>query len=151
MVRVLPSTADNALCVVAEEGCLPGEHGKIPSSSCADSRGGLFNYSESSTWKYFGNYSLVPESNLGYSNNATYGLDTVALGVSDATGTSQIDSQVISAFAGDDFYVGLVGLGHQPTNFSEYNTPNSSLLTSMRNNNMIPSLSWAYTAGAIYR
>ena len=91
------------------------------------------------------------ELNLGYSDNATYGLDAVALGVSDATGSSQIESQVISAFATDDFYIGLVGLGHQPINFSDYNTPNSSLLTSMRDKNMIPSLSWAYTAGAIYR
>ena len=89
--------------------------------------------------------------NLGYSDNATYGLDTLALGLSNATGSPQIQSQVIAAFATDDYYVGLFGLGHQGVNFSEYRNPYATFLTTLKEQNMIPSLSWGYTAGAIYR
>ena len=89
--------------------------------------------------------------NLGYSDNATYGLDTLALGLTNASGSPQIQSQVVAAFATDDYYVGLFGLGHQGVNFSEYSTPNATFLTTLKEQNMIPSLSWGYTAGAIYR
>ena len=91
------------------------------------------------------------ETNLGYSDNATYGLDTLALGLSNANGSPQIQTQVVAAFATDDYYVGLFGLGHQGVNFSEYSTPNATFLTTLKDQDMIPSLSWGYTAGAIYR
>ena len=91
------------------------------------------------------------EDNLGNSERATYGHDTVALGLSDAIGSPQLQSQVVAAFENDDFYIGLFGLGHEGTNFSNYNTPNATFLTSLKDRNMIPSLSWGYTAGAVYR
>ncbi|KAF6222668.1 hypothetical protein HO133_000715 [Letharia lupina] len=62
------------------------------------SRGGLFNSSDSSSWSNIGNYSMGLEMNLGYSDNATYGHDTVALGVSEATGSPNLDSQVVATF-----------------------------------------------------
>lgn len=89
--------------------------------------------------------------NLGYSDNATYGLDTLALGLSNATGSPLIKSQVVAAFATDDYYIGLFGLGHQGVNFSEYSDPVPTFLTTLKKQDMIPSLSWGYTAGAIYR
>ena len=91
------------------------------------------------------------EGNLGYSDGATYGHDTLALGLSEAIGGPQLESQVVATFENNDFYIGLFGLGHEGTNFSEYNTPNATFLTSLKERNMIPSLSWGYTAGAIYR
>ena len=91
------------------------------------------------------------EENLGYSDNATYGHDTVALGLSEAIGSPQVESQVVAAFENDDFYIGSFGLGHEGTNFSNYNTPNATFLTVLKERNMIPSLSWGYTAGAAYR
>lgn len=94
---------------------------------------------------------MGPEGNLGYSDRATYGHDTVALGLSDVIGSPQLDSQVVAAFDIDDFYIGLFGLGHEGTNFSDYNTTNATFLTSLKERNMIPSLSWGYTAGAAYR
>lgn len=84
------------------------------------SRGGLFNSSDSSSWSNIGNYSMGLEMNLGYSHNATYGHDTVALGVSKATGSPNLDSQVVATFDNDDYYVGLFGMGHRGTDFSEH-------------------------------
>ena len=91
------------------------------------------------------------EKNLGYIGGATYGQDTVALGLSKSNGGPQLESQVVAAFENNDFYIGLFGLGHEGTNFSDYNTPNASFLTSLKERSMIPSLSWGYTAGAVYR
>ena len=91
------------------------------------------------------------EENLDYSDNATYGHDTVALGLSETIGSPQVEFQVVAAFENDDFYIGSFGLGHEGINFSDYNTPNATFLASLKEQNMIPSLSWGYTAGAAYR
>ena len=151
IVRVLPSTAGQETWVVSPRGCPPGRNGTSASSSCSQSRGGLFDSTQSSSWQTLGNYSLGLELNLGYDDTATYGLDTVALGFDNSMGGPTIDSQVISDLATRDFYLGVFGLGHQGTNISNFTEPRPSFLTAMRNKSLIPSLSWAYTAGAPYR
>ena len=151
IVRVLPSTAGQETWVVSPQGCPPGRNGTSTSSSCSQSRGGLFDSTQSSSWQTLGNYSLGLELNLGYDHAAPYGLDTVALGFDNSMGGPTIDSQVISDLATDDFYLGVFGLGHQGTNISNFTEPRPSFLTAMRNKSLIPSLSWAYTAGALYR
>lgn len=96
---------------------------------------------------------------LGYDASANYGLDTVALGFSNAIGAPALQRQVVATFTTYNFYTGLFGLGNQPTNFTASNdsnnltntNPQPSFLTTMKNLTLIPSLSWAYTAGAIYR
>lgn len=91
------------------------------------------------------------ELNLGYNDTAAYGLETVGLGLSNVSGGPSLDSQVVAAFANDDYYVGMFGIGQQPTNFTSFDNPHPSFLTSLKNEGLIPSLSWAYTAGARYR
>ena len=154
-VRVLPSTAGQETWVVLPKGCQDGEpgKGKSTSQSCSDSRGGLFNLAASTSFKRIGNYSLGPfEHNLGTPNDtATYGLDTVSLGFAKATGGPSLDSQVVSTFATDTYYTGMFGLGHQGTNFTNLTNTHTGYLTTMKEKNLIPSLSWAYTAGAKYR
>lgn len=152
LVRVLPSTAGNAVWVVSPQGCLSGEAGTSPSVTCAESRGDLFNASESASWKNLNNYNLGLELNLGgFNDTADYGLDTVALGLSNATGGPCLDSMVVASYAKDDYYVGMFGLNQQPTNFSTFDNLYPSFLTTLKSEKLIPSLSWAYTAGARYR
>ena len=91
------------------------------------------------------------ELNLGYNRNSSFGMDSVALGLSNATGGPYLGSQVVADFQTNDYYIGLFGLGQQPTNFSTFDTPYPSFLTSLKSKGMIPSLSWGYTAGARYR
>lgn len=150
-MRVLPSTAGQSTWVVGPQGCPPGRNGTSPTSPCNQSRGGLFNPAQSSSWDPLGNYSLDLEVNLGYDKTAPYGLDTVALGFSDSIGGPTIPSQVVSAIATDDFYLGIFGLGHQGTNVSNFAEPHPSFLAAMKTKGLVPSLSWAYTAGAPYR
>jgi hypothetical protein len=50
-----------------------------------------------------------------------------------------------------DWIVGEVGLNPRPTNFTTFNDRATSLLTLLHDQNMIPSLSYSYNAGAKYR
>ncbi|KAM0796924.1 aspartic peptidase domain-containing protein, partial [Usnea florida] len=150
VVRVLPSTAGQETWVVSPQGCPPGRNGTSPSSPCSQSRGGLFDSTQSSSWQTMGNYTLDLELNLGYNDTAVYGFDTVALGFANSIGGPTINSQVISALETDDYYLGVFGLGNQGTNISNFTDPQPTFLTAMRNKSLIPSLSWAYTAGAPY-
>ena len=145
-MRVLPSTAGQATFVVSPLGCPATEP-----ANCTQTRGGTFDKSKSKSWKSIGNYTLGLEQNLGYNETATYGFDALALGLSDAIGSSTLQSQVIADIETNDYYMGIFGLGHQPYNFTNFQDPQPSFLTTMRNKNLIPSLSWAYTAGAKYR
>ena len=136
---------------MSTEGCPIGFPGTSTSPSCDDARGGLFDATKSSSWQVLGNYSLGLELNLGYNETAPFGLDTVALGFNNSTDGPIIDSQVISTLVTDDYYVGIFGLSPNATTFDNYTNPRSSFLTAMQNRSLIPSLSWAYTAGAPYR
>ena len=152
VVRVLPSTAGQAVSVVIPQACPSGYEGTSPSTSCSQSRGGIFDSSRSTSWDELGNFSLGLESNLGYDGlSATYGLDTVALGFSKTSGGPVLHSQVVAGLATDDYYLGIFGLGDQGTNLTNLTEPRPSSLTTMKSKNQIPSLSWAYTAGAPYR
>ena len=159
IVRVLISTAGYNTWVVQPEGCPPGTHGITSTLTCAQSRGELYDSSLSTTSSILGNYSLGIEGNLGYDSIANYGLETVALGFNNGTGGPTLQGQVVAGLETYNFYNGLFGLGNQPSNFTASNDtfnltdtkPYPSFLTTMRNQNLIPSLSWAYTAGAIYR
>ena len=151
VVRVLPSTAGYETWVVSPQGCQFDGPGASISSSCNQSRGCLFDQTQSKSWQALGNYTLGLEQNLGYDETGSYGLDTIALGFDNSTGGPKLDSKVISAFANEYFYIGLFGLGHQGTNVSNFTEPRPSFLTAMHNESLIPSLSWAYTAGASYR
>ncbi len=51
----------------------------------------------------------------------------------------------------DTFWFGILGLGFQPTNFSDYGNPQASFSDTLVSNGTISSKSWSYTAGAFYR
>jgi hypothetical protein len=152
-LRVLISTAGQDTWVVLPEGCSPAE---FNSSACPDLRGKLFNISQSTTWKDQGDgsfFGLGLETNLGYSGNGDFGLETVGLGLQDlpSVGGPNLTSQVVAGISTTDFFMGVFGLGVQPTNLSTFGDPLPSFITSLKSNSLIPSLAWSYTAGASYR
>ena len=75
----------------------------------------------------------------------------MALGLSDDAGHPKVDSQVVVGIETQHYYTGLFGLTNQPTGLSNFTVSNPSFLTTLKNQGLIPSLSWAYTAGARYR
>jgi hypothetical protein len=104
----------------------------------------------STTWDDIGIYTTDLETNIGINANGMYGFDTVGLQVENSGGIQQTH-QVVAGIADKGFMYGVFGLGPRPSNFSVLSDPQPSFMTSLRNNNTIPSKSYAYTAGASYR
>ncbi|KAL8681205.1 MAG: hypothetical protein Q9186_002663 [Xanthomendoza sp. 1 TL-2023] len=148
-VRVFASTTVPETWVVSTEGCVEGGP-----TGCKDSRGQLFSSNASSTWKNVDVFELGVESNLrNYTSNwdhGNYGFDTLSLGYLGAGGPT-IENTVIAGIATKDYYLGSIGLSSQTINFTTYDNPPPSLLSNLKTKNLIPSLSYGYSAGAPYR
>ncbi|KAF6239657.1 hypothetical protein HO173_002203 [Letharia columbiana] len=151
--RVLVSTALGQSWVISanktEGGCI----GTDP-STCPQTRGGLVNINASSTWKDQGLYGLGLEQNiqdyLDEYDSGDFGFDTLGLGAAGDT-SDDLDGQVIAALATKDYDVGFLGVTDYPTNFTAFDDPHASYLSSLKAHSKIPSLSFAYSAGAQYR
>ncbi|KAK0100581.1 hypothetical protein ONS95_007039 [Cadophora gregata] len=159
-VRLLPGTSASAgstTWVVISEGCVDVN----PTlANCPDERGYIFQSNLSTTWSTQGLqngidgaiYSLntYEESFLGRIGNGSYGYDTINLGIPGA-GLPTLQKQVVAGIWTNDFYLGNLGLSPVPFNFTNLNDPQPSMLSTLYNESLIPSRSWAYTAGAHYK
>ena len=118
---------------------------------CPDLRGGLFDPSTSSTWVQKGIYNLplASEEIWGFSGNGQFGYDDIVLSYAGGQGP-QLNNTIVGGIATKDFFVGTIGLTPHGVNFTDYNYPVPSTLTSLKNAGYIESNSWGYTAGAHY-
>ena len=145
-VRVLISTASQQTWVILPEGCLRTD------TICPDARGGLYNYNTSSTWNQLGEgyFELSVEQNLNLSAVGLYGHDTITLG-GEGSGGPTLQNQIVGGIGTEIYYLGMFGVNPKSTNFSGLDEEQPSYLTSLKNQNLIPSVSFGYTAGAQYR
>lgn len=149
-VKVMISTAGYQTWVVLPQGCTASDP-----PDCPTSRGGQFQPSQSSTWTYNnasvnGTFTFGLETGLDYSGNGDYGYDTIVLGYQGSNGPS-LQQQTIAGIATKEFFLGIFGLNPRSTNFSTLDNPVPSYMATLKDRSMIPSLSWAYTAGNQYR
>jgi hypothetical protein len=84
---------------------------------------------------------------LGYSGNGSYGYETVTLGWP-GNNLPSAGKQVIAGITTMSFPFGALGLNPWSINFTELDNSHPSLLSTLKNQSKIPSLTWAYTAGA---
>lgn len=123
-------------------------------STCPQTRGGLVNINASSTWQDQGIYGLGLEPKIqDYSDeydSGDFGFDTVGLGAA-GEASDDFGGQVIAALATKDYDVGFLGVTDHPTNFTAFDDPHPSYLSTLKAQGKIPSLSFAYSAGAKYR
>ena len=89
----------------------------------------------------------MTETYLGILSNGQYGTDTVGLGVEAATGLTS-NHNVVGGVLAEPYYLGQIGL--KSSNTTTVNGT-ASFMAQLKNDNLIPSLSYGYTAGAIYR
>jgi len=153
--RVLISTSSSETWVPVPEGCIAGDP-----SNCAQLRGAEpfngvasqgFQTNESSTWVQSGIYALGLEDNLNLTGNGEYGYDVVSLnGGNGSSGGLGLGGQIVAGIAAKDFLLGILGLSDRPDSFSSSSPSVPSLLTNLKSDNLIPSLSYGYTAGASY-
>ena len=132
--------------MVVGEGC--PENPDYP-PDCASDRGDIFTVENSTSWVDIGIFTLELEAGLGLGGNGQFGRDTVSLGYTGSGGPT-LKSQVVAGIADEDYWLGLFGLDPTPTNFTNLNDPQPSYMWYLRNQSMIPSTSWGYTAGAVY-
>lgn len=153
--RVLPASITGEVILPHVQGC--SDSNAYP-EDCGNRRGVYFfngNYSpgfqsnESSTWSEIGIYGLELETNLGYTANASYGLDNVGLMLQHSGGPT-LARQVVGSISKKVFYVGLFGLSPKPANFSDFEYPQPSYISTLKARQIIPSISYGYTAGAYY-
>jgi hypothetical protein len=150
-VRVLISTAATQTWVVLPQGCTTSDP-----SNCETSRGEFFLVNESSTWQPniadLNNsiYNLGLEGSLGYTGNGLYGFDDVVLGWPGSGGPT-LKNQTVAGIATKEFYMGVFGLHPGTSNFTGWNDPIPSYMQNLRDQSLIPSISWSYTAGNQYR
>lgn len=132
-------------------------------SECETKRGGIFESVNSSTWVKTSIFALGLDPNLGFSGNGDYGFDSIAL-----SDEISVQSQTLAVFNTTEYWLGFMGLGVTPTNFSSgaiaanssngtpapnvTNVDQKTFLSSLaETKDLIPSLSYGYTAGAYYR
>lgn len=145
-VRTFVSTASYQTWVVLPQGC----EAAADYNACANARGWIFESNASSTFDQIGIYDFWIEGNLGYNGNAVYGYDTVGLG-GQGEGGPTIKNSTVGTFAVEDFYLGLLGVNPKGTNFTDFNSQSPSLMTLLKEQDFIPSISFGHTAGANYR
>ncbi|KAF2829868.1 acid protease [Ophiobolus disseminans] len=154
--RVLPSTKSGVTQVVVPDGCVAG----VDPTNCQQLRGAeVFNSAQnigfqvnvSSSWSAIGQYDVQLESALGYTAGGLFGFDKVSLGPAADSRALSLDRQVVAGVAELDYFLGYLPLGQADSSFSSLSGSLDSLLYQLRNATKIPSLSYAYTAGAKYR
>ena len=143
-VRVFVSTAGQATWAVIPIGCVEGDN------SCVNVRGGTYDFDMSSTWQPLGTFELVLERNLDITDPGQFGNDVVGLGLP-GTGGPTLENQVVGGIATQKFLLGMFGVNPKPTIFSSVGDGQASYMTTLKNQSLIPSLSFGYTAGARYR
>ena len=137
-VSLLASTVSSDSLVIVPDGCPPSI------TNCESERGGTYNASASSTWKLTSSGNVTLEQDLGIDVQGISGTDTIAITLADG-GKQTLQGQAVTQINAVQYWLGIVGL--QPS----VNDSQSSLLSSLKLQGSIPSLSFAYTAGNQYR
>lgn len=107
------STNSPQTLVVLPPGCSSAAISPVP-SDCSNGRGGLFNNSLSNTWEDIGLFGINKngvgfQADLGYSQTAEFGLDSIGLGYVSGTNGPTLDNQTIGAIAtASPFYTYVV-------------------------------------------
>lgn len=153
--RVLVSTRGHETFVLDPQGCTSTDPSNCTTTRGAEPFNGAessgFNTNASSTWDVIGIYDLGLEADLGYTGNGQYGYDTIRLGSSQDESALGMDHQVVATIADKSFYMGLIGVSPTSSSFNSISQPVKSLFDQLKQNNSIPSISYAYTAGAPYQ
>jgi len=149
-LEVLISTAGTQTVVITPNGC-----DGSTALNCEALRGGFFSANDSSSYsrntakQSINGYPLSLDMSLGYNNSAELGFDEITIGRIGGDGPTT-KNQTITGISTDDFYMGSFGLNPRSTNFTSGDSI-PSCMQHLVNQSLIPSTSWAYTAGNQYR
>ena len=132
-------------CVGVDYNAAPGTHSNPGAFSALVASG--FTTNQSQTWSQKGNYPLFTQIPVNDQAYGQYGLDTVLLGVNRSAGLTLLKSVVVG-IPTNPFYLGNLGL--KPSSTTSLNDSTTTLMKQLKMQGSIPSLSYGYTAGALY-
>lgn len=143
---MFPSSSGSTLWAVVPAGCTDQDP-----SNCASLRGSTYDLTASSSWDQKGIYELplATEQWWGYSGNGQFGYEQITLSYSGGGGPT-LNHTIMGGIATKDFFVGTLGLTPWGVNFTDFNYPIPSILTTLKESKKIDSSSWAYTAGGFW-
>ncbi|KAL8917092.1 MAG: hypothetical protein Q9172_005977 [Xanthocarpia lactea] len=147
-LELLPSTQVPESWIVLDVACTDRDP-----ANCSDSRGGTFDFLESSSWENKSFYALGAEANLGYNredNRGFYAKELVQLTNPEGANTT-VNESVVAGIITPNFYLGVLGLAARPVVWEDHSDSSDSLITILKKQSLIPNLSYGYTAGASYR
>jgi hypothetical protein len=147
LVRLLPATSLSTIFAIMPLGC----NATTDPDDCEERRGGFFDQGTSTSWNQKGIFELpiYSEISWGYSGNGSFGFDDVFFGFPGGEGM-RLEQVALAGVATKDFFLGHIGLAPYALNFTDINGPVPSVLQALKAQDQISSLSWGYTAGAIY-
>ncbi|KAK5710297.1 hypothetical protein LTR17_019003 [Elasticomyces elasticus] len=155
-VRLLPGTSNNQIWTILPAGCAE-DNANLTLSACDITRGNTFHRFHSSTWstqELATNKSITliapEEIALGLQHAGNYGFDAVTLGLL-GSGSPALQNQTIAGIWTVDFWLGNLGLSADPLYITSSVDAVASVLGTLHNLSLVPSMSWGYTAGAFYR
>ncbi|KAF9630222.1 putative peptidase aspartic protein [Lasiodiplodia theobromae] len=150
--RVLISTRGSAPWVPIPDACngfdsnCPTLRGVEPYLN-RPSPGFLRNKSES--WTNLSTYDLPLETDHGWTGNGLFGYDKVSLGYNGNSKALAVNNTLVVGMNSTSYWMGLLGIGR--TNIGVDGGPDiDSFISNLKKQGIIPSLSYGYTAGAIY-
>ena len=79
-----------------------------------------------------------------------FGNDTVSL-AAPGSGGPTLQNQIVGGIAAQQFWLGMFGVNPKPTNFTNFTTEQTSYMMNLKEQDIIPSVSFGYTAGNQYR
>lgn len=146
IVKLLPSITGQSVWTVLSQAC------QVPSQDdCKSARGEVFSTNLSSTWEEQGNFELPlsPQRHLPLDGPAKVGFDDV-LFTWHGGGSTVLEQQVVNGYATEDIFIGTMGLSALPVNLTTSEAPHRSIVSSLQDQNLIPSTAYGYTAGAYH-
>jgi hypothetical protein len=153
--RVLASTQSGETQVIVPDGCQsfdPVDCPNLRGAEIFNSEQNIgFQVNASKSWSTIGQYDVETESRLNISAAGIYGYDKIALGPAADSSSLSMEDQVVAGVAELNYYMGHIPLGIPDSSFSSLSQSIDSFIHQLRNQTKIPSLSFAYTAGAKYR
>ncbi|KAL2137389.1 hypothetical protein VTI74DRAFT_10 [Chaetomium olivicolor] len=142
VVYLTVATVLSEIWVVSTGGC-------VPVQLCIDARGGVFDSTQSETWRSLGSWQLGM-NNTGMGGNGDYGLETLAFVNTVTRHTSSVDGALVAAINDTNYYQGYIGVGVTQGRFGS-NLTNPLISQLAETYGTIPSHGYGYTAGAYYR
>jgi hypothetical protein len=162
VLRLFPSTSLPEAYLIHPGGCAKISDITFNGMSCEDSRGGLFKSNLSTSYVNISVYDVSANAafhTFGFTKlPAHIGRDffelnlpkTVVNTVNPSSG--RLDNLIVAGIKDLNYtWLGMLGLDARESYFSGlggFSTPQDTLLTRLKRNGLIPSLSWSYTAGS---